>query len=208
MMLTTGEKVNGPRAVWIDCPYPAVTFGLARIFEGEILRVYSNDDEPPTGDELSLVVLYADEMNELSEGFNRVGTLNVSAPVLVFSTRTTPTLIKAALQMGARGFLHAGMPPSHIKRALHVAFRGELVIPRRFIEPLIGEKQPITADVSALSARQRETLELVADGLSNAQIARRMFLSEATVKQHLRTAYRILGVKDRKEAGRLIRGTG
>lgn len=183
-----------------------MTLGLARILEGTILRVYSNDDEPATRDVFSLVVLYADEINELSEGFNRVGMVNASAPVVVFSTRTAPTLIRAALQMGARGFLHAGMPPSHIVRALCAAYRGELVIPRRFVEPLIEEKQPTTAGVSALSARQRETLRLVADGLSNAQIAQRMFLAEATVKQHLRTAYKILGVNDRKEAGRLIRG--
>ncbi len=204
-ILTTGEQANSPRAIWINCPYPVVTLGLARILEGEILRVYSNDDEPPTAGELSLVLLYADGVEELSEGFSRVQTFELSVPVLVFSTRTDPTLIRTTLQMGARGFLHAGMPPSHIVRALRVASGGELVIPRQFVEPLIEERQSTTAGVSALSARQRETLELAADGLSNAQIAQRMFLSEATVKQHLRTAYKILGVTDRKEAGRLIR---
>jgi DNA-binding NarL/FixJ family response regulator len=205
-MRATGEMANIPRVVWISCPYPAVTLGLARILEGEILRVYSNDDEPPTAGELSLIVLYADGVEELSEGFRRMQTFDLSVPVLVFSTRTDPTLIRTALRMGAQGFLHAGMPPSHIVRALRVASRGELVIPRQFVGSLVEEEGQFTkAGVSALSARQRETLELAADGLSNAQIAQRLFLSEATVKQHLRTAFKILGVTDRKEAGRLIR---
>jgi DNA-binding NarL/FixJ family response regulator len=47
----------------------------------------------------------------------------------------------------------------------------------------------------------------VVDGLSNAQIAARLYLSESTVKQHLRAAYKLLGVKNRTEAARLIRNS-
>lgn len=206
-MLTAEEKAKNPTAVWIDCPYPALTFGLARIIEAEVLRVYSKSEEPPEGDEISLIVLYADGINEVSEGFSRIERLKSDASVLVFSTRTDSALIKAALQMGARGFLHARMSPSHIIRALSAAFNGELVIPRMLVEPLVMERQHIV-DPGALTARQREILEMVAADLSNAQIATRLFLSEATVKQHLRTAYRVLGVDNRKEAGQLIRGSG
>ncbi len=207
MLPTTGGTAKGPSVVWIDCPYPALTLGLARIIEAEVLRVYSQGEEPPEGDEISLIVLYADGINEVSEGFSRIDRLKSDAAVLVFSTRTDSALIRTALQMGARGFLHAAMTPSHIIRALTAAFKGELVIPRKLVEPLVMEGQRIV-DIGALSARQREILEMVAADLSNAQIASRLFLSEATVKQHLRTAYRILGVNDRKEAGRLIRGSG
>jgi DNA-binding CsgD family transcriptional regulator/LysM repeat protein len=55
-----------------------------------------------------------------------------------------------------------------------------------------------------LSARQREILELVAQELPNAQIARRLFITESTVKQHLHKAYKILGVRNRREAAKFL----
>jgi DNA-binding NarL/FixJ family response regulator len=53
-------------------------------------------------------------------------------------------------------------------------------------------------------ARQREILEHLSEGLTNAQMAKRLFLTESTVKQHLRQAYKALGVSNRTEAARLI----
>jgi DNA-binding NarL/FixJ family response regulator len=56
-------------------------------------------------------------------------------------------------------------------------------------------------------ARQREILEHLSEGLTNAQIAKRLFLTESTVKQYLRQAYKALGVSNRTEAARLIRNS-
>lgn len=58
--------------------------------------------------------------------------------------------------------------------------------------------------ISRLSARQREVLELATEGLPNAQIGRRLFITESTVKQHLHKAYRILGIRNRREAASLF----
>jgi DNA-binding NarL/FixJ family response regulator len=58
---------------------------------------------------------------------------------------------------------------------------------------------------ASLGTRQKEILGLVGEGLSNAQIAERLFLSESTIRQHLRAAYKVLGVNNRTEAVRLIR---
>ena len=91
-----------------------------------------------------------------------------------------------------------------IERAVEVAAGGEIVAPRKLLEYLITNDDP--ADLDALTARQREILQLVAEGLSNAQIAKSLFLSESTIKQHLRAAYKVLSVSDRKEAARLING--
>jgi two-component system nitrate/nitrite response regulator NarL len=83
--------------------------------------------------------------------------------------------------------------------------QGEVVIPRDMVSNLIvGEGTPSEL-LLALTARQREILELVVEGLTNADIARRLFLAEGTVKQHLRTAYRLLNVKSRVQAAALLR---
>jgi len=62
-----------------------------------------------------------------------------------------------------------------------------------------------TADLDALSPRQRKILRLMAGGLSNAQIARHLYLPESTVKHHLRATYKLLGVRNRIQAARLFR---
>ncbi len=84
-----------------------------------------------------------------------------------------------------------------------MAETGEIVAPRKLVEYLLTPEGK--ADLDALSARQREILELVVEGLSNAEIGRRLYLSVSTIKQHLRAAYKVLGVHNRTEAARLIR---
>ncbi len=81
-----------------------------------------------------------------------------------------------------------------------------MALPRELLEAgvdLLNEQQR-APDLSALSERRLEILELVAEGLSNAQIAKRLYLSESTVKQHLRGAYKVLGVKNRREASKIV----
>jgi DNA-binding NarL/FixJ family response regulator len=87
-----------------------------------------------------------------------------------------------------------------------MAAQGKVVAPRELIGYLIDEirvEEP--AELQILSRRQREILELVAEGLSNREIAERLFVTESTVKQHLRAAYKLLGVSNRAEATELVR---
>jgi DNA-binding NarL/FixJ family response regulator len=85
-----------------------------------------------------------------------------------------------------------------------VAAEGKLVVPRELLDDLLtGEP---TIDLALLTHRQQEVLRLVGEGLSNAYIAKRLFLSESTVKQHLRKTYRVLGVRNRNEAARALTG--
>jgi DNA-binding NarL/FixJ family response regulator len=67
--------------------------------------------------------------------------------------------------------------------------------PRELLRYVLSEDAP--ANLGALSARQREILGYVVEGLSNAEIGRRLYLSESTIKQHLRAAYKLLGVSNR-----------
>ncbi len=186
--------------VWVDCPYPVVAAGLKSALERQA-RVYLGS-APPQDDVPSSAIFDTGGVIGLSEGIKRIKEVNPTISILVFSLHVDLPLARAALRLGAQGFVHAGMEPEQIARAVEVAARGEVVAPRKLLEFLIANEDP--ADLDALTPRQRDILELVAEQLSNAQIAKRLFLSESTVKQHLRAAYKVLGVKDRKEAAKLI----
>lgn len=187
--------------VWIDCAYPVVTLGLEAIL-ADYARIHvgpaAPEDESPT-----LIVLCPDEADALESA---VGCLRESAPdvpVLIFGLRVDLHAGKAAFQAGARGFIHAGMQPTQIVNALSLARAGEVVIPGELLKGLMVEETP--AGSETLTSRQREILALVAEGLTNAQIAQRLYLSEFTIKQHLRHAYKLLGVRNRTEAAKLFR---
>jgi DNA-binding NarL/FixJ family response regulator len=189
--------------VWIDCAYPVVAAGLKEALEGRA-RVHIGQTAPTDAEVPCCAVFDTSGTESISEGIERIRGVNPDIPILVFSLHVDLPLARAALRHGARGFIHAGMELDQIARALEVAHRGEIVAPRKLLEYLLVNDDP--TDLDALTVRQREILQLVAQGLSNAQIAKSLFLSESTVKQHLRATYKILGVSDRKEAARLING--
>jgi DNA-binding NarL/FixJ family response regulator len=204
--LEARQRVSGERKplglVWIDCPYPVVAAGLKSALERQA-RVHLGSS-PPQDDVPSSAIFDTGGVKGLSEGIKRIQEVNPGISVLVFSLHVDLPLARAALCLGARGFVHAGMEPAQIARAVEVAASGEIVAPRKLFEFLIANEQ--SADLNALTPRQRDVLGLMAEGLSNAQIAGRLFLSESTVKQHLRAAYKTLGVKDRKEAAKFVSG--
>ena len=189
--------------VWIDCPYPVATIGLAKILEKET-RVHVGR-EAPAGESPSSIILGMNGAKSLSEGVKQVREANPGASVLVFGLQLDLPLARAALRAGAHGFIHAAMRPEQIVRAIEVVAEGEIVVPRELLGYLVAKD---SADLNVLSARQREILKLVGEGLTNAQIAKELLLSESTVKQHLRAAYKVLGVKNRTEAAKLIRESG
>ena len=127
-------------------------------------------------------------------------------PILAFGLGKDLSLAQAALLAGARGFVHAGMRPKQIIRAVEIVAKGEMVAPRELLPHVIehitaGEEE---VNLGVLSSRQQEVLRMVVEGMSNAEIGRRLYLSESTVKQHLRAAYKVLGVSNRTQASKLL----
>jgi DNA-binding NarL/FixJ family response regulator len=177
--------------------------GLKEALEGRA-RVHVGHTAPADAEIPCCAVFDTSGAESISEGIERIREVDPDISILAFSLHVDLPLARAALRHGARGFIHAGMELDQIARAVEVAYEGEIVTPRKLLEYLIVNENP--TDLDALTARQREILQLVAQGLSNAQIAKSLFLSESTVKQHLRAAYKVLGVSDRKEAARLING--
>ncbi len=187
--------------VWVDCPRSIVSAGLVRALE-EKARVHQGPKPP--GDVPSCVVLCANSHEGLSERVAFYQELSLDAPpVVVFGPQLDLPLARDALQAGASGFVHAEMTPDQLVCALVVAAKGELVAPRELLRYVLTKDH--SGDLAALSVRQREILGYVVEGLSNAEIGRRLYLSESTIKQHLRAAYKLLGVSNRTEAANLFR---
>src|SRR5215203_4380780 len=187
--------------VWVDCSHSVVSAGLVRALEKQAMV---HQGPKPPGDVPSCIILCANSHEGLSKRVEFYREQNLDAPpVVVFCPQLDLPLARDALQAGASGFVHAEMMPDQLVRAVAVAAKGELVAPRELLRYVLTNDQ--SGDLAALSIRQREILGYVVEGLSNAEIGRRLYLSESTIKQHLRAGYKVLGVRNRTEAAKAMR---
>jgi DNA-binding NarL/FixJ family response regulator len=188
--------------VWVLSPSYSITIeGLEKVLEGEA-EVHIGGES--CAGSPSCVMLYAGSMKEgCLEGMGRIRELYPEVPLLVLGSHLDLGLAWSTLKNGADGFVHAQMDPAQVLRAVEVVQKGELAAPRQLLRYFLSQNE--NPKIGDLSARQREILEMVVEGLSNAEIAERLYLSESTIKQHLRAAYKLLGVHNRTEAAKLMR---
>lgn len=118
-------------------------------------------------------------------------------PVLVLTTFDTQADIMAALEAGAMGYLLKDAPESALHDAVLATSRGERTLAPE-VAALLAER--VSRPREALSVRETEILTGLASGDTNKQLARRFFISEATVKTHLIHIYQKLGVDNRTAA--------
>ncbi|MFE9631960.1 response regulator [Streptomyces sp. NPDC006463] len=125
-------------------------------------------------------------------------TARQGAPrVLVLTTYDTDADILAAVEAGASGYLLKDAPPEELAAAVRTAAAGQSALAPAVALRLMDRMR---TPAEALTKRELEVLQLVADGLSNQQISKRLFLSQATVKSHLVHIYAKLGVDSRTSA--------
>jgi DNA-binding NarL/FixJ family response regulator len=121
--------------------------------------------------------------------------------VIVLTSFSENARILAALEAGAVGYLLKDAEPDDITKALRDAAVGGVPLSPKAARALLPANRPVgTAAKDALTAREREVLSLVAIGLPNKSIARRLAISEKTVKAHLTRVFTVLGVSDRTSA--------
>jgi DNA-binding NarL/FixJ family response regulator len=178
---------RSPGAVWIISGASSVlSIGLENALRMGGFGVHHRPEPPAEEGVTSVVVCAPTTQDELTSAVNELRQLAPQA---------------------ADGFLHAGMTSEQLARALHKAQGGHKVLPRELLGELVKEMgaKERRPDLSKLGARTVEILEMAAEGLTNAQIAKKLYLSESTIKQHLRMAYKALGVKNKNQAARLMR---
>lgn len=203
--------------VWpTTTPYPALTLAvgapsqaqarrLADVLESEGLLVavtFTSLAElalEPLARHLDTIVL-AVSVNDTdtARGVRQTRGAHYQAGIVVVCARSAERHLQRYLEEGADGVVFADDLETTLAAAVRCAAAGQISVPqsmRRLLAP------------PALSYRERQVLELAAGGLTNRQIAGSLFLAESTVKTHLSSAFRRLGVRSRREAAALMRAT-
>jgi DNA-binding NarL/FixJ family response regulator len=144
------------------------------------------------------------------EATRRIAAAATRTRVLILTTFDLDEYAYAGLRAGASGFLLKDVPPPDLLSAIRAVASGDAVVApsvtRRLLDtflphlPDLSGAPGLPPEVETLTSREREILTEVAGGLSNAEIATRLFLSEATVKTHVGRMLGKLGLRDRVQA--------
>ena len=136
------------------------------------------------------------------DGIEATRRIAVEAPlahVVVLTSFSDRERILEALDAGAVGYLLKDLEPDELHRGIQAAARGESPLAPKAAHAVIHARSS-ARPAAELSAREREVLTLVAAGLANKLIARRLEISEKTVKAHLTRVFQTIGVTDRTQA--------
>lgn len=194
------------RIVLVD-DHPVVRAGLRALLDGQ--PDLSVVGEAAGLDEARAVVTTARPdvvLMDLSLGAGEAGGAEVTAAlrglaeppeVLVLTTYDTESDILRALEAGARGYLLKDAPPAELFAGIRATARGETVLAPSVAATLVRRTAP---GARSVTEREVEVLELLSRGLGNKEMARELFVSEATVKSHLSHIYTKLGVDTRAGA--------
>jgi DNA-binding NarL/FixJ family response regulator len=147
------------------------------------------------------VVLMDLEMPDLDgiEATRRIRSADPSVNVVVLTAFSDRQRILGAIDAGAVGYLLKDAEPDELIRGLEAAARGESPLAPKAAQALVAARTAEQTDPE-LTPREREVLALLADGLPNKLIARRLDISEKTVKAHLTNIFHRIGVTDRTQA--------
>jgi DNA-binding NarL/FixJ family response regulator len=161
------------------------------------------------------VVLMDIRMPELDgiEATRRILAADSGARILVLTTFDLDEYVYGALSAGASGFVLKDDPPEQLISAIRTVAAGEALlspaVTRRVIREFTRMPRPDPPkEYEELSVREKEVLRLIARGLSNAEIAKELFISETTVKTHVTHVLQKLGLRDRVQAVVLAFQTG
>jgi DNA-binding NarL/FixJ family response regulator len=146
------------------------------------------------------------------EATRRIVAANPAVRILVLTTFDLDEYAFGALCAGASGFLLKDVPPAQLVSSIRTVASGDAVVSPRITRRLldecvhtleglsIGDKPALLAAKGSLTVREYEVLVALAEGLSNSEIAERLFVSEATVKSHVGRILAKLGLRDRVQA--------
>ncbi len=134
----------------------------------------------------------------------RVKTSHPSVRVVMLSAYDDDQYVRDAWEAGVAGYLLKTMPREELVGAVRAAGRGSRVLDPVLSARLVGTTRPAGMSEARLTWRERETVDLVAEGLSNRAIAGRMGVSVRTIEGHLNHVFAKLGIESRTELVRMV----
>ena len=185
--------------------HPVVRQGLRALLAGEddlevVAEAASGTDAVALARALRPDVILMDLRMPGLDGAGATAVVTAELPrvrVLVLTTYDTDADILRAVEAGATGYLLKDAPPDRLAEAVRAAARGETVLAPPVAAKLVTRMRRGGPE---LTPREVQVLALVAEGLSNAEVGRELFIGEATVKTHLLRIFGKLGVADRTAA--------
>ncbi|MEV0394973.1 response regulator transcription factor [Polymorphospora rubra] len=193
------------RLVIVD-DHPIVRGGLRDTFaDAEDIAVVGEAGDGAEGIEraklLAADVVLMDLRMPVMDGVAATAALREQAPsarVLILTTFDSESDVLPAIEAGAIGYLLKDALPDELTRAVRAAARGESVLAPSVTQHLMGQVRRPGA--GTLTDREKQVLQLVANGSSNREAATALFIGEASIKTHLQHIYDKLGVRDRASA--------
>lgn len=160
---------------------------------------------------LSPDVVLMDLRMPVMDGIAATAQISGQTRVIVLTTFDDDDYLFGALQAGAHGFLLKTAEPQAIIDAVRAAGRGQSVldpqVTARVMERALAAAPPVVLP-EGLTAREREVLQGIGEGLSNPQLAQRLGIGESTVKTHVSAVLAKLGVSTRLQAAKIAYGAG
>ena len=189
-----------------------VRVGLRKILENEpetmvVGEVVNGEDAVAAAGLLRPDVVLMDIRMPVLDGIEATRRIVRAQPdtrVLILTTFGLDTYVYDALRAGASGFMLKDAPPEEISAAIRIVASGEALlaptVTRAVIEEFVRQRPaaaPVAPPVAELTPREREVLDLLARGLSNAEICEQLVISEATAKTHVARILQKLDLRDR-----------
>ena len=211
--MTLTNANDTPASLLIIDDHPLLRRGVAQLLELEDdLELVGETGNPEEGialalnlePDLVLLDLNMPGVNGL-EALRRLREANYSGRVVMFTVSDHEDDVISALRIGADGYLLKDMQPEDMVRQLRQAALGRMVISESLTallaEALRNQRSaPTTPDIHSLTKREREILQQLAGGLSNKLIARKLDITEGTVKVHVKHLLKKLNLRSRVEA--------